>query len=99
MIENVSINIIPAQPGYRIVYEDEDNKRFYIGEHIIAWRVETFKTHNFADSYISSCTPLTLMGDPSDNYFGVQNPDKSISTFDADYDSLSDLQNNRPRMK
>ena len=84
-----TINVIPALTGYFTIYDLED--AIEIGEPVIAWRVETYKSNNNQDLF-SSCIPLTVDGDMVSNCIGVQNPDKTITVFEeSTYSTLSKL--------
>lgn len=78
MSKPVAINIIPAQQGTFDVYEDDH--RLFIGDPIIAWRIETYKAKN-NDDLFSSNIPLTMGGDVASNSIGIQNPDKTITIY------------------
>jgi hypothetical protein len=80
MSKPISIQIIPAQPGYFTVYDFDGSIEVDTYEAIIAWRIETYEKSNSGDLY-SSSTPLTIDGDVVDNCIGVQNPDLSITIF------------------
>jgi len=74
-----SFTVIPADPGYLAIYENDD-KTVETGDPIIAWRIETNEQTN-SDELNSSCWPITVDGDIVDNCIGVQNPDMTISLF------------------
>ena len=90
-----SIQIVPAQLGFFVVYDDEELKEVVIGDAVIAWRVETFFSDK-GDDIFSSCSPLTIDGDVASNCIGVQNPDMTITVFQhSTYSSLAELQQER----
>ena len=68
-----SVAIIPANPGFRVVYQYSD--AYEVGDPVIAWRIETTQID---DEWHSTCTPLTVDSE-ADNLAGVQNPDQSIT--------------------
>ena len=62
-----------------------------IGEPIIAWRIETYRSAN-THEYSSVCIPITVDGDMVSNCIGVQNPDKTITVFEeSTYKTISEL--------
>lgn len=61
-INVVNITVVPAQPGNRPIFADS-NGGFCLGDcDVIAWRIETFTTHNNED-LCSSVTPLEPGGE------------------------------------
>lgn len=90
-MKSLSIEIVPAQPGFTTVINLDDNADVVIGEPIIAWRIET---HEVIDSknVFSTCTAITIGGDATSNCIGVQNPDESITVYDdSSHSSLAEL--------
>jgi hypothetical protein len=93
-----SFTVIPAQPGYLAIYE-EDDKTVVLGDPIIAWRIETTEKSN-SDEYLSSCWPITVDGDIVDNCIGVQNPNMTITLFqDELFENIESLQKKRGAKK
>ena len=95
-MKQLSIDIIPAQPGFRAIYDSDEE--VFLGGPVIAWRVESFPKRG--DEVISVCIPLLSDGEAGDNCIGVQNPDMSVTVFnDSEYnsstDSLAELQETR----
>jgi len=91
----LSIQIVPAQPGFFTVIDFEDMQKVEIGDPIIAWRIETHAVDK-SDSVFSVCTALTVDGDVVSNCIGVQNPDLTITVFEhSTYQSLAELQSSR----
>ena len=91
----LSIQIVPAQPGFITVIDFDDVKKVETGEPVIAWRIETYDTKQF-DAVYSICIALTVHGDAVSNCIGVQNPDKTVTVFEeATYSSLEELQKHR----
>lgn len=89
----ISIEIVPAQPGFFTVYESDNN--IELGEPIIAWRIETCQKDT-SDGVISSSFPLTADGDVASNWIGVQNPDMTVTVFEeSTFPSLKELQTDR----
>lgn len=91
----LSIQIVPAQPGFRTVIDLSDVKTIELGEPVIAWRIET---HSIAqsDDVFTSCIAITVDGDAVANCIGVQNPDNTVTAFeDSTYASLVELQASR----
>lgn len=87
----LSIQIVPASPGFLTVYDFDDTKEIEVCEPIIAWRVETYSKKE-GDELFSSCVPITVDGDAGGNCIGVQNPDMTVTIFDgALYKSLEEL--------
>jgi len=78
MSKPVAIHVIQAQPGTFDIYEDDH--RLFIGDPIIAWRIETYKAIS-NDDLFSSNIPLTIGGDVASNSIGIQNPDKTIMIY------------------
>ena len=92
MTAPLSIQIVPAQPGFLTVIDFDDVKEVALGEPVIAWRVETYSTDR-KDSVFSVCVALTVDGDAVSNCIGVQNPDKTVTVFEeSNYASLEALQ-------
>ncbi len=91
----ISVQIVPAQPGFFTVIDFNDERKVEIGEPIIAWRVETYPVDK-SDDVFSVCIALTVDGDPVSNCIGVQNPDTTVTVFEeSTYRSLADLQATR----
>lgn len=81
------ITVIPAQPGYYTIYDNDHKEPLSKGEMIIAWRVET-EYHQDGDYYTSYSYPITLEGDPCSNWVGYLCPDKSVHMHMAKFESL-----------
>lgn len=95
MTAPLSIQVVPAQPGFFTVYDFDDVKEVALGEQVIAWRVETYSTDR-KDSVFSVCVALTVDGDAASNCIGVQNPDNTVTVFEeSTYRSLDELQSAR----
>ncbi len=91
----LSIEIIPAQPGFLTVWDFKDRKEIATGEPVIAWRIETYSKKD-ADEVFSSCSALTADGELAVNCIGVQNPDMTITVFDEGlFSSVEELQTAR----
>lgn len=91
----LSIEIVPAQPGFFTVYNFDDEKKIDLGEPVIAWRIETY-LKDASDEAFSSCFALTADGDAASNCIGVQNPDMTVTVFeDSTYRSLKELRADR----
>lgn len=91
----LSIQIVPAQPGFLTVIDFDDVKKVELGEPVIAWRIETHSVAN-GDEVFSVCIAITVDGDAVSNCIGVQNPDNTVTVFEeSTYVSLSQLQANR----
>lgn len=67
---------VPAAPGTRVVYRVAGGK-LEPREAVIAWRIG-----KVADTIAP--TPVTLRGEPGDDWQGVQFADGSIDTWDGD---------------
>jgi len=88
----ISVQIVPAQPGFFTVIDFNEERKVEIGEPIIAWRVDTYPVDK-SDDIFSVCIALTVDGDPVSNCIGVQNPDNTVTVFEeSTYRSLADLQ-------
>ena len=82
-----SFTIIPAQPGYRVVYSEDDGSLF-VAEDVIAWRVET---EMLGESLRSDVYPVSTNGEAPSNWIGLQHPNGQVSlTQDQTYDSLEE---------
>lgn len=91
----LSIQIVPSQHGFSTVIDSNDEKAIYLGEPVIAWRIETFSI-NDSHSVFSTSTPITVDGDAVSNCIGVQNPDKTVTIFEGfTYPSLVEAQSDR----
>lgn len=91
----ISVQIVPAQPGFFTVIDFNEERTVEIGEPIIAWRVETYPVEK-SDNIFSVCIALTVEGDPVSNCIGVQNPNNTVTVFEeSTYRSLADLQSIR----
>lgn len=92
MTNPLSIQIIPAQPGFFTVIDFDTEKEVGLGDQVIAWRIETYSTHD-NESVFSVCKPITVDGDAVSNCIGIQNPDKTVTVFeDSTYSSIDSLQ-------
>ncbi|WP_295851044.1 hypothetical protein [uncultured Xylophilus sp.] len=85
MSESAHFTIIPATPGYRIVYDGSDG--LFVSEHVIAWRIETFEEE---PGLHSTTTPITVEGEPGLNWAGLLSPDGSVSWAEAEFSSLEE---------
>jgi hypothetical protein len=86
-----SIHVVPANPRFYTVYRSDNGKEAWIGEPIIAWRIES-NINESNNETMSTCYPLTSDGDPASNCIGVQNPDKSVNIFEEKrYKSLEEF--------
>jgi hypothetical protein len=95
MTTPLSIQIVPAQPGFLTVIDFNSEKGVALSEPVIAWRIETYNT-NDKESVFSVCVAVTVDGDAVSNCIGVQNPDKTVTVFeDMTYASLEALQSSR----
>jgi hypothetical protein len=95
MSSPISINVIPASPGFATLIDLEDEREVVVGESVIAFRIETYR-EAMGESVYSVCVPLTVDGDAVSNCIGVQNPDKTVTVFEsASYETLEALQVSR----
>jgi hypothetical protein len=78
MTQETQITVIPAQPGFRAVY-DEDGKSLFIADTIIAWRVETVRNED--RSFSSYTSAVTLDGDTTEGCVGVLHPDGRVTLW------------------
>ncbi|GEC97055.1 hypothetical protein ZRA01_31280 [Zoogloea ramigera] len=92
-----SYQIIPAQPGFSLVYDlGPEERTVELGEPVIAWRVETSATKDDPCDFSSVCIPITVDGDMDPSCAGVQNPDKTVTVFfSGTYSSIAELQAER----
>ncbi|SER38795.1 hypothetical protein [Giesbergeria anulus] len=94
----LSVTIIPAQPGFFIIYDDKDSKEVIKGEPVIAWQIETVRVKGGEKNgeIFSHTMPVVFDGTPAENWIGVQNPDNTITLpFDRELKSLEELQEYR----
>ena len=83
-----NLTIVPAQPGYVVVYAD--GSELFLGDPVIAWAVEAgFMPEN---RFHAIAHPVTPNGDAAANYVGFQYPDGKVSIMDGLADSLEDAQ-------
>ena len=88
----INITIVPSMPDFFIVYDDEQGKEIIIGEHVVAWRVETYQAMEYGDMP-TIVKPINFEGSTCSNYIGVQNPDKTIDVYhERTYKNLGELQ-------
>lgn len=88
----MNITIIPAQPGYKILYGEDDGELFAV-EAVIAWRIETeeeMNTRTGLNEYRSQTSPVTAQGEPAENWAGLLQPDGSVDCMGQDFSSLDD---------
>lgn len=78
MTQEIQITVIPAQPGFRAVY-DEDGKSLFIADTIIAWRIES--RQNKDKSFSSYTYAVTLNGNPTEGCVGVLHPDGRVTLW------------------
>lgn len=98
--EVVQVDVIPALPGFREIYEyinDNGTTIFELGEPIIGWRIETSILHPVGsrreEGLYTIVDPITSEGGALSNAIGCQNPDGSVSRYGLDsYHSLKELQ-------
>lgn len=87
----LSIQIVPAQPGFLTVIDFSETREVETGEPVIAWRIETHSVKD-SDDVFSTCTPITIDGDAVSNCIGIQNPDMTVTVFqESTYHSLTEL--------
>lgn len=80
-INVVNVTVVPAQPGYRLIFGEFGGTDFHLGDcEVIAWRVETFTTHD-NEELRSSVTPLDPSGDSS--ALAVLTPNGRVDEFCA----------------
>lgn len=92
--KDASLDIIPAQPGFFLVYENSDEGKIWKGEPVVAWRIKTLQHKN--GGLVSATVPLGIEGEPSIQWIGVENPDKTVTVVDdGNYASLEALQKDR----
>ena len=82
-LEKMDVEIIPANPGFLVVYEN-DKEIFVVEDDVIAWKIEIY-------SRITDVTPITTSGTVSDNYIGIINSDGFVTTCDGTYLSVTEL--------
>lgn len=89
-------SVIPAQSGYFTVYDL--GECYDLCEAVIGWRVVTESLGDRGE--VSSTTyPITVVGDPTQDCVGIQQPNGKIILFvDGEiYPSLYDLNESRRR--
>lgn len=86
-INVVSVTVVPALPGYRLIYADPNKLDYYVGYcDVIAWRVETYTTADGEDFH-SSVTPIGLSGDCT-SCIAILTPSGSVDElYSATYES------------
>lgn len=79
MTDKPCFTIIPAQPGFAVVYYHrvEDRVEFGLREPIIAWRVETSWLPR-EQEYRSLQFPITLDGEPGGNNWAIFSPNGHV---------------------
>lgn len=82
------MTVIPAQPGFFVVYEDQNC--LIRGEPIVAWAIEAGKPKDFALD--ASVYPITPDGRPLGRHVGYEYPDGRVRILDFDFDSLAEAQ-------
>lgn len=95
-MEKTQVQVIPAHPGFRLVINgDAKEEGLFVGEHVIAWRIETERLEGDRarrSEFITSVEPITSTGDAPGNYGGIMGPDGSIETLNGAYDNLEAAQ-------
>ena len=87
----LSIQIVPAHPGFFTVDNLPETKEVVRGEPVIAWRIETYNIKD-SDKVFSQCIPLTVDGEAVSNCIGIQNPNLTVTVFeDSTYESIAEL--------
>lgn len=74
---NDHIHIVPAEPGHRLIYREDDGKLF-IDDPVIAWRIETSRSDQ---EWHSDTFPITVEGDATGNCVGILYPDERVWIF------------------
>lgn len=84
-----SYTVIPAQPGYFVIYGESGELFGPPFDAVIAWRI---KTEQVRTDLMSSVSPITTDGDPADNWMGYMNPDGTVEVFDSRHESFESAQ-------
>jgi len=87
----IQIDIIPAQPGIRIIYQ-YDEEYVVENEPVIAWRIET---HEWRDKNFTITYPVTTEGGNCDNAVGVAFSDGTVEIDDETHASIEDFMASR----
>ena len=87
MLKAAHVHVIPAEPGHRLVMEEDDKKRVWISDLVIAWRIDSFLDNG--GNLFSTTTAITVDGDAAANACAVVHPDGTVTVFeDSTYDSF-----------
>lgn len=88
------VTIIQAQPGFTIIYADEGE--LFRGEPVIAWGIDADRPKK--GELPATVYPITPDGQPSGDYVGIENPNKTVSMLDEFFDSFEAAQKRRRDM-
>lgn len=75
--KSINTTIIPAEPGWRVLYASEV-ELCLCEAFILAWRIET---HEHGDTNASYPFAIELNGDVCDNCWGYQRPDGKVEAL------------------
>jgi hypothetical protein len=83
MNKPIHVHVVPAAPGFRLVHRGDEDMPLFLGETVIAWRIETYEAKDgtlFSTSY-------ALTGSGEINSWGILEPTGAVAAAD---DSLHD---------
>lgn len=92
-MDDRQVQIIPADSNWRCIY-DVDGE-LYVGDALIAWRIETEVKRSKSDELTSAVFGVSLTGNVEDasNFFGYLRADGSVEVpFCRNYESLAEAQ-------
>lgn len=100
MAKYSDVTIIPAQPGYKVIYE-VDYGNIFAANDVIAWRIYT--THSVellseqdSTTLFSEIMPITTEGEAAENCIGTLTPDgRAIIFEDGEWDTLAGCRSDR----
>lgn len=87
-------SVIPALPGYFTIFRIDEDKKFIVGDPIIAWRIDIYYDDD-DETFYCNTTPIDPNGgslETVSNCVAIQYPNGNICFQEtADYDSIEKL--------
>ena len=83
--------IIPALPGYTVIYAD--GEELHRGEPVIAWAIDSERSAKGELEAVVS--PITPEGEAASNRVGLEYPNNTVSILFTLFDSFDDAQDAR----
>jgi hypothetical protein len=86
MSDAVSVTVVPAFPGFSVIYADSTEGELFVCEPVIAWAI---KHEVLPNGDVHAVTyPVTSHG-TEETHVGILNPDGQVNAWDGLFDTLA----------